>query len=61
MNRDYPILIFPSPTEPVDRSTLGGGGDKLRTPSIKKNAQRLTPKLNELVKAIEERQLSIRR
>ena len=60
MNKDYPILIFPSPTEPVDRSTLGGGNSKLTTPSIKKNAQRITPKLNELVKAIEERQMSIR-
>ena len=60
MNKDYPILIFPSPTEPVDRSTLGGGNSKLTTPSIKKNAQRITPKLNKLVKAIEERQMSIR-
>lgn len=60
MNRDYPILIFPSPTEPVDRSTLGGGNSKLSTPSIKKNAQRITPKLKELVKVIEERQMSIR-
>lgn len=60
MNRDYPILIFPSPTEPVDRSSMGGGNSKLCTPPIIKTAQRLAPKLNELVKAMEDRRMSIR-
>lgn len=56
---DYPILVFPKPTAPVDRSTLGGGGGKTRVPPVDVTAKRLAPKLTELVEAIDNGKLNL--
>lgn len=54
-NNDYPILVFPKPGEPVDRSKLGGGGGKPHVPSVSDNARRIAPKFTEVQKILDER------
>lgn len=55
MNTDYPILVFPKPGEPVDRSKLGGGGGRPHVPTVDDNAKRLAPKFTEVQKILEQK------
>lgn len=59
MNTEYPILVFPKPADPVDRSMLGGGGGKYRVPPVDVTARRLVPKLTDLVGALERSNLNL--
>ncbi len=58
-NNDYPILVFPKPAKPVERSTLGGGGGRTRVPPVDVTAKRLAPKLSDLVEAIDNGKLNL--
>ena len=61
MSSDYPILVFPSPTEPIERTKRSNVvNNQLCKPSHEENAKRIAPKLAGLVKAIEDRNLIIR-
>ena len=59
MNTEYPLLVFPKPTEPVDRSKMGGGGGKPHVPSAGDNAKRISPKFADVQKILDDRKMNI--
>ena len=59
MNTEYPILVFPKPSKPIDRSKLGGGGRRPHVPSAADNAVRLEPMFKEVQTAIANRRINI--
>ena len=52
---ERPLLILPSPGEPVIRRKKGGGGGQFRRPSAERQAERLSPQFERLQQTLEER------
>ena len=46
---ERPLILFPTPA-PASRSTLGGGGGRVRRPSPQRQFERLSPRFEELQK-----------
>ena len=52
---ERPLLILPSPGEPVTRRKKGGGGGQFHLPSTERQSERLSPQFERLQRALEER------
>lgn len=52
---ERPLLILPSPGEPLPRQKSGGGGGQFQSPSAERQAERLSPLFQRLQQALEER------
>lgn len=52
---ERPLLILPSPGEPVERRNKSGGGGRFHKPSRERQFERLTPRFEELQRALEAR------
>lgn len=52
---DFPLLILPTPIEPVERRRLGGGPGRIRKPSRERQAERLTLRFEQLQQALDAR------
>ena len=52
---ERPLLILPSPGEPVARRRRGGGGGKFHRPSLERQAERLAPRFALLQEVLEAR------
>ena len=52
---ERPLLILPSPGEPVARRKKGVGGGQFHRPSPERQAERLSPRFERLQRALEER------
>ncbi len=52
---ERPLLILPSPGEPVRRRKRGGGGGRFHRPSPERQVERLTPRFQLLQEALEAR------
>ena len=52
---ERPLLILPSPGQPVSRRRRGGGGGKFHRPSPERQAERLSPRFALLQQALEAR------
>ena len=52
---ERPLLILPSPGEPVTRRKKGGGGGKFHLPGAERQAERLSPQFEHLQRTLEER------
>lgn len=55
---ERPLLIFPRP-ETASRSTLGGGGGRVRRPTLQRQWDRLSPTFRQLQTAFEARRIEI--
>jgi hypothetical protein len=55
---ERPLLLFPTP-EIASRSTLGGGGDRLRRPTPQRQWDRLSPVFSQLQTAFDARRIEI--
>lgn len=58
---ERPLLILPSPGDPVARQKKrgGGGGGKFHRPSVERQAERLSPQFERLQQALERARLRI--
>ena len=56
---ERPLLILPSPGEPVARRRRFGGGGKFHRPDLERQAERLTPRFALLQQALEARRARI--
>ena len=52
---ERPLLILPSPGEPLARRRRGGGGGQVHRPGAERQAERLSPRFERLQQALEER------
>ncbi len=50
---ERPLLILPSPGEPLPRRNKSGGGGRFHRPSVERQAERLSPKFERLQQALE--------
>jgi len=57
-NGHFPLLIFPGPAK-VQRSKLGGGGGKVRTPDADRQQARIAPQLAVLEQAFEAKRIQL--
>ena len=55
---ERPLLLFPTP-EAASRSTLGGGGGRLRRPTLQRQWDRLSPVFSQLQTAFDARRVEI--
>ena len=56
---ERPLLILPSPGEPLPRRRRGGGGGAPHLPSLVRQAERLDPKFDALQQALEARRVRV--
>ena len=56
---ERPLLILPSPGEPVARRKKGVGGGQFHRPSPERQAERLSPRFERLQRALEERRVRL--
>lgn len=52
---DRPLLILPTPVEPVERRKKGGGSGRVQRPSRERQAERLTPRFEQLQQVLDAR------